>query len=502
MRQLLGLLGLLGALVLPTAGAQARPFEFKDHLGLTWISQVATSPDGKLLAVVVSRRSLETNAGSSTLMLLSARSGAPQAPQGFNGQGASQPAFSADGGTLAFVTRAGDKQVFRLLELASGKVRDLPVPGGGASGLRFSSKGLSLVFEGRVYPGCRSADCNDARRAREASSPVLARAFTRLLYRHWDSFDDGQLAHVLELPLDGEPLDDLTPSDDIDITHGWDLSPDGRTLALAMEPGRERAWRLNPEVYVMDPGKPRTLRRLTDNPALDATPAFSPDGRKLGWLSGTKPQYESDQFRVVVRRLRDDQTLLPPTDPQEPVESWGWLEDSKGLWLTFPKEGRNSLAEARLDGGYKVLAEGRTMTQVQQLLAGQYIYVKDSLSAGSELYAFGGRGGEAPDGPQHEAAGGRGAGPGGGLLVGGGRGEEDPRLPAGATGAAQGARALPDGHPWGTPGGHHGRHASALERPAAGGAGLSDAAAQSPGQHGLRAGPQGGGLPGLGRGGL
>jgi dipeptidyl aminopeptidase/acylaminoacyl peptidase len=390
MRQLLGLLGLLGALVLPTAGAQARPFEFKDHLGLTWISQVATSPDGKLLAVVVSRRSLETNAGSSTLMLLSARSGAPQAPQGFNGQGASQPAFSADGGTLAFVTRAGDKQVFRLLELASGKVRDLPVPGGGASGLRFSSKGLSLVFEGRVYPGCRSADCNDARRAREASSPVLARAFTRLLYRHWDSFDDGQLAHVLELPLDGEPLDDLTPSDDIDITHGWDLSPDGRTLALAMEPGRERAWRLNPEVYVMDPGKPRTLRRLTDNPALDATPAFSPDGRKLGWLSGTKPQYESDQFRVVVRRLRDDQTLLPPTDPQEPVESWGWLEDSKGLWLTFPKEGRNSLAEARLDGGYKVLAEGRTMTQVQQLLAGQYIYVKDSLSAGSELYAFGG----------------------------------------------------------------------------------------------------------------
>jgi dipeptidyl aminopeptidase/acylaminoacyl peptidase len=390
MKRLFSILALALALVLPWGPVQARPLEFKDHLALTWISQVVVSPDGKTLALVVARRSLEKNHGQSSLLLVSASSGAPAAPAGFDGEGCSQPAFSPDGRTLAFVTKAGDKPVFRLLDLTNGKSRDLPLPGGGASGLRFSAKGRSLIFEGRVYPGCKDAECNDARRVQEEASPVLARAFTKLLYRHWDAFDDGLLAHVLELPLDGGPLDDLTPSDDLDITHGWDLSPDGQALALGLEPGRERAWRLNPEIYIMDAGKPKTLRRLTDNPALDASPAFSPDGRMLAWVTGTRAQYESDQFRVVVRRLKDDQTLLPPTDSEEPVEAWGWRGDSQGLWLTFPKLGRNSLAEAGLEGGLKVLAEGRTMTQVAEVRGGQYVYVKDSLRAGPELYAFGG----------------------------------------------------------------------------------------------------------------
>ena len=48
-------------------------------------------------------------------------------------------------------------------------------------------------------------------------------------------------------------------------------------------------------------GSAAPVNLTADNPAWDAQPAFSPDGRLLAHLAMERPGFEADRFRLVVR---------------------------------------------------------------------------------------------------------------------------------------------------------------------------------------------------------
>jgi TolB protein len=100
----------------------------------------------------------------------------------------------------------------------------------------------------------------------------------------------------------------------------------------------------NPEIYIIDSNG---VRRLTDNPAKDERPVWSPDGNKIAFVSdrdGNKEIYIMDADGKNQRRL-----TFNDWDDQSP----SWSPDGKGLVFESKRGGVTNLYIIDIEGGYE-----------------------------------------------------------------------------------------------------------------------------------------------------
>ena len=80
---------------------------------------------------------------------------------------------------------------------------------------------------------------------------------------------------------------------------GFAWAPDSRALAFETHPEQTKATSTNGEIYeVALSGGP--AKKLSDNPAMDTTPRYSPDGKYLAWRAQRRPGFESDKWELWV----------------------------------------------------------------------------------------------------------------------------------------------------------------------------------------------------------
>jgi dipeptidyl aminopeptidase/acylaminoacyl peptidase len=259
-------------------------------------------------------------------------------------------AWSPDGQSLYFLsTRSGASQVWRLS--ASGgeaeAVTNLPLD---VNAFRLSPDGQRLAVALDVFIDLTSIDDTVKRQGEIAARKASGRIYDRLFVRHWDTWGDGRRSHVFVMPQGGEPIDVMKgldadcPGKPFGDQADFVFTPDGGGIVFsANAAGREEAWSTNYDLYRAPGDGSAAPRKLTENPAWDAGPLFSPDGRNLVYRAMARPGYEADRFQIVVRDWQTGSERRLAANWDRSPDELAFSRDGRTLYATADDRGQHAL---------------------------------------------------------------------------------------------------------------------------------------------------------------
>jgi dipeptidyl aminopeptidase/acylaminoacyl peptidase len=215
-----------------------------------------------------------------------------------------RPRFSPDGKKLTYQSGG---QVW-LVDLGTKEKHQLSKLSGDAEGQTWSPDGKWVAFLSATVPSGIDAENAAYLKAKEASK-VSGRLYTTLTYRHWNEWKDAkQVSHLFVVPADGSaPARDLTAGFTTDVPNyagvsagdGYAWAPDSKALAFESAPDQAKATTTNGEIYeVALTGGP--AKKVSDNPAMDNSPRYSPDGKSLAWRAQRREGFEADKWELWV----------------------------------------------------------------------------------------------------------------------------------------------------------------------------------------------------------
>jgi dipeptidyl aminopeptidase/acylaminoacyl peptidase len=327
------------------AEVKTRSITIEDLFKFKRISDPQMSPDGKLVAYVVTTVDLAANSTSSTIWLAPTGVGMPQQLTNTTRKDR-HPRFDPHSRRILFESnRSGDNQLW-MIDLAGGEARQITTIASEASTGIWSPDGKWIAFVSAVYPEFSDkpfaeSDAANRRRAEEiARSPVKARTFTRLFFRHWDSWVEDKRQHLFVMPADGGEPRDVTPGDrdayptssTFSLGDDFTFSPDSKYLVYTAPPARDEAWNTNYDIWrePIGGGSPENL--TASNPAADSYPRYSPDGKRLAYRAQKVPGFEADQWELVIKSGNDPPRSM--TDSLDAsVDQFLWAADSAGLFF-------------------------------------------------------------------------------------------------------------------------------------------------------------------------
>jgi len=380
------------------ANEDPHPFSVHDMLAMQRISDAQVSPDGTHVTFTLRTTDLEANRGR-TDVWLAAVDGSTTRRLTTNEAADWGARWMPDGRSIVFLsTRSGSAQVWRL-DLDGGEAQPLTEVEGGVDNLQVFPDGRRLLFtrEVRVRGGDEEGDDDEDDDADDEDEASTAVVYTELLFRHWDTWEDGLRSHAFVWEIGGGDPVDLMPDMDADTpTHPFGggeelaISPDGEQVAFAAKNvGREASWSTNVDVWTVPAdGSAAPLNATAENQAWDTAPAYSPDGKWLAYTAMARPGFEADRFRIVLRDRASGGTRVLTEDWDRSAGAPVWSADSSTLWTTCSDLGHTSLFAVDAASGKVTKLVGDGTVSGPGEAGGRLVIGRDDLSSPVELFSI------------------------------------------------------------------------------------------------------------------
>jgi len=383
--------------------ASTHPFSVHDMLAMKRLSDPQISPDGRWVVFVLRETDLEANRGRTDLWLARHPCGGLVGTHGTglrrltsHPEADSNPRWTPDSNSIYFLSsRSGSSQIW-CIQVDGGEAEQITNGPLDVGNLIVSPDGKYLAFTMDVFPDCNAALTKaklDEIKQRKATGRVYEHTFVR----HWDTWKDGRRSHLFVMPSSGgQPVDVMagmdadTPSRPFGGPEEITFTPNSKGIIFtARDVGSEETWSTDFDLYLVpiDPNKGRPKCLTEKNRAWDTQPIFSPDGKTLAYLAMSRPGYEVDRFRIVLRPCPDGAERVLTESWDRSPSSICWSQDSKTIYAIAENIGQKSLFAIDVK-----TAEVRTIVKDGNIssvaVAGdRIIYGLDNLCSPAEIYS-------------------------------------------------------------------------------------------------------------------
>jgi dipeptidyl aminopeptidase/acylaminoacyl peptidase len=375
------------------------PFSVHDMLAMDRISDPHVSPDGKWVAFTVRVTDVEGNRGRTDIWIagVDGTKARKLTAHEANDSGAR---WMPDGKSLVFLsTRSGSSQVWQV-PAAGGEARALTSLPLDVANLEVFPDGKRLLFTMEVYPDAapgKEVEETASRDAEREKSKVKAKIYESLLFRRWDTWEDGKRNHVFAWEIgSAAPLDLMRGLDADGPTRPFggveelSISPDGTEVAFAAQRmTRDAAWSTDVNVYtVRSRGGAEPTCVSCDSRATDTQPAYSPDGRLLAYLAMSRPGYESDRLRIVLVDRATGTKRVLTEDWDRSASEIVWSADSKTIYTTADNLGNTSLFAVDAGTGAVTCLAERGTNKTPRPAGDRLLVAIDTLHSPVELFSI------------------------------------------------------------------------------------------------------------------
>ncbi|TDR48398.1 dipeptidyl aminopeptidase/acylaminoacyl peptidase [Tahibacter aquaticus] len=419
---------LLAALALPAAAD--RGLSVNDLVNLERVSDPQLSPDGRYVAYQVRETDFAANKGVNGLWLL--KLDGKSSPQRLTDAAASSagPRWAPDGRSIYYTAaQDGVAQLWRVdvaPALAGGGkdadksvMRDAfeakPQPAVVSSGLPIDIGAFKLSPDGRkvllaldVFTDCPDINCTKQRLDATAASKVSGQLYDKLFVRHWDTWADGRRSQLFlgEIGADGalQPrlklmsrgIDGDVPSKPFGDDSEFAFSPDGKTVYFgARIAGKSEPWSTNFDLYAVPADASSAPRNLTAaNPAWDANPLPSADGKTLYYLAMKRPGFEADRFGLMALDLASGNSREINPGWDRSAGSIKLSADGKTMFAVADDNGQHPLFGIDLASGKARLIAGDGHINGYDVAGTTLVFGRDTLQSPSQLFLGSSKGGK------------------------------------------------------------------------------------------------------------
>ncbi len=263
--------------------------------------------------------------------------------------------------------------------------------------------------------------------ANDADLPLSSGiVINEVMYKHWDQFVttaphpfvarfDGMKFDAGTDLLNGEPFESPMMPFGGNEQLAW--SPDGQQVAYTCRKkiGRDYATSTDSDIFLVDlrtqtttnlckpegwvaPTETDYTRSLKDQPinhqAIDANvgydqnPQFSPDGRRVAWLSMERDGYESDRARLCIYDFTTHQKTYVTESFKSSVDAFTWAPDNRTLYFSGVWHGKTNLYATNLKGQVRQITDEQAdYALIGVLPSGKQLLAKrHSMAAADEIF--------------------------------------------------------------------------------------------------------------------